>query len=213
MLRVPGRGFSNIPVYDPKIPKLDELAILPPDCLECTRVVGKALSGKNSMNSMWGIGGDAGLVMHGVAVKPDHLEIVTTRDGAIEMLTRLTLSSKESPSLPSLTEKKLTREAIIDGKNYAVIVRSYYSELMVGGVRVEIYGDKQFKIGEWEWGDPLEFKPEVTQVVDTDVFLVPLRLESELSFGLGWTDLSNKIAEAISRQTHRHMKIHQMMDE
>ena len=97
--------------------------------------------------------------------------------------------------------------------SYPLFVRSRYAALTSGGTLLELHGDRQYKVGEWEWGDPLEFLPDVTQVMTVKVNLVPLRLESEFAFALGWADLSKKIVDAIARQTHQGMKVQRIVAE
>jgi hypothetical protein len=137
----------------------------------------------------------------GVAVKPDHLEILTDRAGSEEISVKLrqyqTLPLKEA-------EKKLPREANIEGKMYPVYIRSSYSEYAVEGARIEVYGDLQIKVGDWEWGDPLDFDPVSTSVVGTEVPVVPLSLNSELNLGLGWMDRFQLISDTIMRSQHEY---------
>jgi len=187
-------------VYASRPPSPDEIAILNRELLACTIRVGEALRG---MTELWAIGGDAGLVLHGVPVEPDGIEIITTSKGVDEALAAL---RGPVAAAPEVRERRLPRDALVDGAWYPLFVRSRYAAVPVEGVTVELHGDRQLRIGEWEWGDPLRFKPEVTQVTTADVNLVPLRLESEFAFALGWDDLARKIADAIARQTHQGMK-------
>jgi len=101
-------------------------------------------------------------------------------------------------------EKKLAREADVEAKMLPVYVKSYYAELTVDGAKVEIYGDEQLKVWEWDWGDPLDYVPEMMNVLGTRVPVVPLRLKSELDLGLGWFDRVELISDAVMRAQHRH---------
>jgi hypothetical protein len=57
-------------------------------------------------------------------------------------------------------------------------------------------------VGDWDWGDPIEFEPDYVNVVGVNVPIVPLKLKSELYTGLGWTDRAAKIHEAVMRSRH-----------
>ena len=93
MLKVPGRGTVGVQVYAPKIPKPEEIAILRPELLTCSMMVGESLRG---MNDLWAIGGDTGLVLHGVPVEPDRIEVITTAKGVDDALSALRLPVTEA---------------------------------------------------------------------------------------------------------------------
>ena len=105
---------------------------------------------------------------------------------------------------PAMDEKKLTREADVDGNMYPVYIKSHYAELTLDGIRVEIYGDEQIKVADWDWGDPLDFTPEYTFLSGSKLPLVPLSLKSELDVGLGWLDRVSLISDAILQKHHNH---------
>lgn len=182
-----------------KIPTPEEIVILAQPLLKAIIKVGKPLK---DVKAKWAVGGDAGEVMMGVNIqKADHVEIITTKDGCHEICTIL---SQYVTTPPAQAEKKLPREADVEGKILPVYVRSEYAELTVDGARVEVYGNEQIRVGEWEWGDPLDFEPEAIYVVGVRVPVVPLRLKSELALGLGWLDRVQLITDAVIRSKHRH---------
>lgn len=198
MLKIPGKPKVDIPIYGSKPPTPEEVVILPQPLLKCMITLGEKLK---QVQAKWAMYGDAGEVVLGVAHKADHLEILTTSAGTDEIAATLqqyqTLAPKE-------TEKTLPREAEIEGKKYPVQVKSHYAEFTIGGVRVEVYGDLQIKVGEWEWGDALDYEPGSISIVGTMMPVVPLRLNSELDLGLGWMDRVELISDAVMRSQHRH---------
>jgi hypothetical protein len=109
-------------------------------------------------------------------------------------------------ALRKMKERKLQRSAEVGSERYPVTVRSYAARLSVEGVRLDVYGDVQIKVGDWDWGDTLEFEPEFSHVVDVRIPVFPLRLKSELYLGLGWTDRASKISEAMARAHHGFSK-------
>lgn len=198
LLRIPGKPQTDIPIYGSKPPTAEDVVILPLPLLKCMTTLGTLLKG---CNAKWGIYGDAGEIVLGVNVKSDHLEILTTKEGAEEIAGKLT----KYQSLPlSVAEKKLPREADIEGKGYPVYVKSNYAEFTINGVRIELYGDLQMKVGEWDWGDALDYTPVSISIIGTEIPIVPLRLRSELDLGLGWLDRVELISDAVMRSQHRH---------
>ena len=86
-------------------------------------------------------------------------------------------------------------------KNIPFIIRSYYFEFEVDGIKVKVHGDLQFKVGEWDWGDKFEFIPGSIYIVNKKTSLVPLYTIYELYQSLGWADRAEKITDVtVSRQ-------------
>jgi hypothetical protein len=197
MLNVRAAPKSKIPVFTGKLPDPEEISVLTKPLLECVIMLG---AGLDSVKAKWALGGDAAELISGVILEADHLEILTTREGCEEICNTM---SEYLTLGPAGAEKRLERDADVDGKMYPVFVKSHYAELTINGVRVEIYGDEQLKVGDWEWGDPLDFEPVYSYIVGTKVPLVPLRLKSELDLGLGWLDRVEKISDAVKRSHHR----------
>jgi hypothetical protein len=196
LVNIPGRQNLDIPVYESKVPKPEDVTILNPTLLKTVVMLGGELK---DLGAKWAIGGDAGEIIKGVHLKTDYLEILTTKEGCGEICKLLA----EYVTLPPAdAEKKLPREADVDGKMYPVYIKSRYAELTVNKVKVEVYGDEQIKVGEWEWGDPLDFEPDYSYIVNSKVPIVPLRLKSELDLGLGWLDRLELISAAIMSGMH-----------
>jgi hypothetical protein len=196
LVNIPGRPSLDIPVYDGKVPKPEDVTVLNPTLLKTVIMLGGALK---DMKAKWAIGGDAGEIIKGVHVKTDHLEILTTKEGCDEVCGLL---AQYVTLQPAEKEVKLPREADIDAKMLPVYIKSHYAELTIDKVRVEVYGDEQIKVGEWEWGDPLDFIPDYSYIVNRKVPIVPLRLKQELDLGLGWLDRLELIAIAVASGQH-----------
>jgi hypothetical protein len=196
LVNIPGRQNLDIPVHDSRVPKPDEVAYLPAPLLGAVIALGGALK---ELRSKWALWGDAGEVIKGVNLKTDHLEILTTKDGCEEICKVL---SENVSRAPAMVEKRLSRDADVGGQSYPVVIKSLYSELTVNGVRVEVYGDEQIKVGEWDWGDPLDFEPDYSYVVREKIPIVPLRFKEELDLGLGWLDRLELISTALESGKH-----------
>jgi hypothetical protein len=180
-----------------KIPTPDEIVILSQPLLKAAVKVAERL---NKVHANWAFGGDAGEIIMGVNTRAEYLEILTTKDGCEEICGAL---AEYLILAPAATEKRLARGADVEGEMLPVYVKSHYAELTVDGVKVEVYGDEQIKVGEWDWGDPLDFTPVYSYVIGTKVPIVPLALKSELALGLGWLDSVTLISDAVLHSQHR----------
>src|SRR6266702_7253892 len=76
----------NIPVFQSRIPKPDELVVLDKPLLEATIQVGNLLK---DCQAKWALAGDIGEILNGVNVKPDHLTILTNVAGCEEISKKL----------------------------------------------------------------------------------------------------------------------------
>ncbi len=186
----------SLPHIESRIPKLEELVILSKPLLDATILIGKALT---NCTNKWAIGGDVGEVISGVNVEPNHIAILTSREGCDEITRKL---AKYQIEPPRTVERELERDAKVDLKLHKVRIKSYTSRFDVEGSRLDVHGDVQIKVGGWEWGDPLDLEPDYVYVVGVKVPIVPLKMKSELYTGLGWTDRAAKIHEAVMRSRH-----------
>jgi hypothetical protein len=146
----------------------------------------------------WALSGDLGEALKTVQVTPDCFEIVTNRRGAAQIF--LTVQDC-SPTGVYFQTHKLSRNALVDGKEYPVFVRSYYFEFTINGVKVKVYGDMQLRISDWEWGNRIEFTPEHVYVVGEKTAVVPLSIKYEIYQQLGWADRAEKILSVLLKHT------------
>jgi hypothetical protein len=185
-----------IPHFESRIPKPEELVVLNKQLLDATILIGKMLT---TCVNKWAVGGDVAEIISGVNVRPNHISILTTKSGCDEITGKLANYQSE----PARTdEREIEREAKVDQKPYKVRIKSYAARFDVEGSRLDVYGDLQIKIGDWEWGDPLDFEPDYVYVVGVKVPIVSLKMKSELYTGLGWMDRASKIHEAVMRSRH-----------
>ncbi len=185
-----------MPLIESRIPKPEELVVLSKPLLDATIVIGRALE---HCANKWAIGGDVAEVISGVNVSPDHIAILTTAAGCDEITNKL---AKYQVEPPDRVEKKLEREAEVDLKPYKVRIKSYTSTFNIEGSRLDVHGDLQIKVGDWDWGDTLDFEPDYVYVVGVKVPIVPLKTKTELYTGLGWMDRATKIHHAVMRSRH-----------
>jgi mRNA-degrading endonuclease YafQ of YafQ-DinJ toxin-antitoxin module len=147
----------------------------------------------------WALGGELGEALRTVNVKPDCIEIYTSKRGAAKIF----LAIKEHDHRGLFFQiQQLPRKAEIDGKQYPVYVRSYYFEFPYAGVRVKVHGDIQYKVGDWEWGGIVAFNPEYIYIVGVRTAIVPLQVKYELYRELGWADRAEKVSQVLARRAH-----------
>ena len=199
MLNLPrDKTPPKIQIFPGKVPKPDEIVILPRPLLLAAIKLEETLTG--AVAAKWALGGEAGEIMQGVNLTADRLVINTTKEGCEQIWEA---SGEYRTLAPAIAEKKIAREADVDGRMLPVYVRSTYAELTIDGTKVEVYGDQQFKVGEWEWGDPLDFDPTTTFIPGgRQLPLVPLNLQAQLALGLGWLDLLELISQTILDKHH-----------
>lgn len=133
----------------------------------------------------WAIAGDTAEMVSGTDIETDHLEILTTLIGTTMICRALAESVTKGPSL---LETRLERDAHVSGKTLPVHIRSRYAELELDGVRIQLYGDLQYRVGAWDWGEPIDYEPDYVQLAGYKVPVVPLALRTELATSLGWSD-------------------------
>jgi hypothetical protein len=189
--------LASILALESRVPKPEEFVVLSKPLLDATIKLGEELK---DCPTRWAIAGDVGELLFGVNVEPDHIAVLTSTEGCNELRARLQTFEVE---LPSLVEKKLARNAEIDLKQLPVKIKSYAGRFNIDGQRLDVHGDLRIKIGEWDWGDPLDYEPEYVYVVGVKVPVVPLQLKTELYMGLGWMDRVRKINEANARRHHK----------
>ena len=150
----------------------------------------------------WAISGKLGEALRTVHVEPEYIEIVTNKEGAKKIFQAVL---EYSPQKLKLRTETLGRPAVIREKEYPVRIRSYFFEFDMNSIKVKVFGDLQFKIADWEWGDKLEFKPDYIYVVGQKVAVVPLQLKYDLYRGLGWIDRAEKVLKVLSRKCKRRL--------
>ena len=92
---------------------------------------------------------------------------------------------------------------LVEGKEFPVYVKSLFAHFMLGAVEVNAHSDYRIKVGEWEWGDRLEFEPVEMNLAGGLIPIMPVRIASEIYLTLGWTDRANRISDAVRRAHHR----------
>jgi hypothetical protein len=187
----------NIPVFQSRIPKPEELVVLDKPLLEATIEVGNLLK---DCQAKWALAGDIGEILNGVNVQPDHLTILTNVAGCEEISKKLERFQVEAPRQ---VETQIMRNAEIEPKALPITIKSYMSQFNLNGQRLNVHGDLRIKVGNWDWGDPLDYEPEYVYVVGVKVPVIPLELKTHLYRGLGWYDRVSKIHAAMARRHHK----------
>jgi hypothetical protein len=189
--------LASIPLIESRVPKPEEFVVLSKPLLEATIKLGEVLK---DCPAKWAIAGDVGELLFGVNVDPDHIAVLTSAGGFEELRSRLKTFEVEPPST---VERKLARNAEVDLKQLPVKIKSYAGRFNIDGQRLDVHGDLRIRVGEWDWGDPLDYEPEYVYVVGVKIPVVPLKLKTELYLGLGWMDRVRKINEANAKRHHK----------
>jgi hypothetical protein len=178
------------------------LIIVPPQYVSALLKLHEKLDGKNIE---WALSGDLGESLRTVRVEPDCIEIVTSKEGA-EQIHRAV--AEFNPQQLTYTVQKLSRNASIQDNEYPAYIRSHYFEFSIDGIQVKVYGDLQYKVNDWDWGDTFQFNSDTVYIVGKRTSVVPLAVKYELYMNLGWLDRAEKITKvfAISEKIHKRFK-------
>jgi len=171
------------------------------------QVMLEAVRTLKGLDARWALGGDASEVIQGVNASALSLEFLTFGEESTRAVHRALgglFSGEKTPHELEEREITLKRIAEIGEESRPVFVKSLHSKFQSGDVPIEIYGDPRIKIGDWAWGDPIEFEPALVYVVGERIPVMPLRLRSDIYFGLGWLDRVHLIHEADKRKHHQH---------
>jgi hypothetical protein len=177
-------------------PKMEDIYVLPASFIKAICEISPKIQ---KTGAWWAIGGDLSEMLGGVTVVPKEIEILTTIDGVQKLFEGF---AEYNPSPVELVEKKLDREADINGTDYPVTVRSHQTHFTVHGAPVVVHGDYQMRVGVWDWGDSLQFNAPKANVMGARVPVMPIRLASEFYLTLGWSDRVELISVAIHKAHH-----------
>src|SRR5438046_8843258 len=120
VLIVPDKSKSlNIPVFQSRIPKPEELVVLDKPLLEATLEVGNLLK---DCQAKWAFAGDIGEILNGVNVRPDHLTILTNVAGCEEISQKLEAFEVE---VAKRVENQLNESDEIERKPLTLMLKSY----------------------------------------------------------------------------------------
>jgi len=170
------------------------LAMVEPSYVDALLMLHKKLTNEHVE---WALSGDLAEAITTVQVNPDCIEIVTSKKGA----TQIFLAFKGlNPKGIFFETQKLGRKAVVNAQEYPAFVRSHYFEFVLGGIKVKVYGDLQYRINDWDWGDTIQFAPEHVYVVGTKTAIVPLQVKYEIYQALGWVDRAEKIGQVLARR-------------
>lgn len=147
----------------------------------------------------WIIEGDLAESLRTVNIEPECLEIVTSKEDAIKIFQAF---QHLNPMQITLQIQRLPRNAKLGQNEYPIYIRNYYFDFESNGVLVKVRGDLQYKVGDWDWGDILDFAPEYVYVVGKKIAVVPLSIAYQLYQFIGWTDRAEKISRVVQRRMH-----------
>ena len=169
------------------------VTIVPSQLVDALLALHEKLDGKGIK---WIVNGDLGECLRAVDVHPDCIEILISKEDTAKFFQEV---QEFKPQPINLKMETLSRKAILDGKEFPVYIRSLYFEFNLNGVKVKVHGNFQFKVGNWEWGEIFDFKPEIVNIVGKEIVVTPLPIRYELYQCLGWNDRKEKVKQVLKR--------------
>ena len=169
------------------------VSVIPKKYLDALLILHEKLDGKNIR---WTVSGDLAELLRIVKVEPDCIEIVASKNDAHQIFQAV---HEFKPNQMSYLTQLLPRNAVVEGKEYPVYIRSYFFDFNVNDVKIKIEGNLQFKVGDWDWGEVFDFAPDYVYVVGKKTAVTPLSIASDLYCNLGWTDRVEKINEVTQK--------------
>lgn len=145
----------------------------------------------------WALSGDFGEILRTVHVEPNCIEIVTSKEETEQI--RQAVQEYAPQEIKQQTER-LSRNATIAGKEFPVHIRSHFFEFNINTIKIKVFGDLQYQIANWGWGDKVKFEPDYVYVEGRKMAVMPLEVKYELYLGLGWMDRAEKIWRVLARK-------------
>ena len=144
--------------------------MLNPDYLKVLRKINDQL---NNTSVNWAVTGSLGFALQGVPVEPNDIDIQTDKKGVYEIERRFSEFMTKRVTFSS-TER----------------IRSYFGELMIDGIKVEIMGDIQKRLEDGSWENPvdLEHHKRVVEVEGMQIPVLSLEYEYQAYMNLGRTE-------------------------
>jgi len=137
------------------------------------KVLRKINTRLNNTSVNWALTGSFGFALQGVPVKPNDIDIQTDKRGAYEIERHFSEFVTKRIKFSS-TER----------------IRSYFGELMIDEIKVEIMGDIQKRLEDGSWENPvnLEYHKRVVEVGGMKVPVLSLEYEYQAYLKLGRID-------------------------
>lgn len=130
------------------------------------------------LDAPWVITGSLGFVLHGMDVPINDIDLQTDQNGAYQ--------------IEDAFQSEVVRHVTF---SEATVIRSYFGELKIAGIRVEIMGELQKKLPSGEWETPVDVRQH-RQFIDFDGMRLPvltLAYEAEAYEKLGRLEKANAI--------------------
>lgn len=143
----------------------------------------------------WAIFGSVSLALQGVNVEPRDIDILTDKKGALKI--RNALKDYEFKEIKFREDEwKKKREGIKE----PIKIKSYYGELEINGIKVEVAGELQKFINE-KWTKPqIPKERKLIKVNGFGVPIIPLERELEAYRELGRKEKAKKIKKFLKRK-------------
>ncbi len=121
-----------------------------------TQILNKIYNRLRNTDIVWAVTGSLGFALQGMSVEIHDIDIQTDKAGAYEI-------------------ERLFKEYVVNIVNLSTSekIRSHFGELNIDGIKVEIIGDVQKKLGEDIWEEPVNLI-KYRKVIEFEGMKVPV---------------------------------------
>lgn len=159
--------------------------MIPENILSALRIVYDKLHNKNIL---WILTGSTSLVIQGVDVKINDIDISTDKEGSQKIDELLSHLRIRKPNY-STTDK----------------YRSYFGAYMIEGIKVETLGDFQYKMKDGSWSKPSHHNKIITkEFKGMTLSLLPLEQELQEYENMENHDKARKIKQALNKSSQNN---------
>jgi hypothetical protein len=155
--------------------------MIPENNLRALKLIADKLAGKQII---WALIGSTNLALQGVDVETHDIDLLTTKEGALE-IAKLFKEYETEPVKYSESE----------------YVKSYRGIFTIGGVRVDVAGDMQHKTSDGNWVSGTRLTKLITlKVRDFTLPAMDLKHEHQAYLSMGRIEKAKKIKEVLDRK-------------
>jgi len=156
-----------------------------PKILKALQIIYPELTNPGRKPINWAVTGSLGMVLHGMQLDINDIDIQTDKEGAYEIERRLV------KYLVKLVHFKATER-----------IRSYFGVFEIDGIKIESMGDVQYMLPDQKWDSPVALEACRDWVEYSDMHIPVITLEHEVDayLKMGRTEKAQKLKDFLLKK-------------